>query len=137
MNRRQVTTGLGAIAAAPALPVKALASLPATGAAIPNPARFRAIYLSHLHGTCSPKTIYKVTGIDASITKGYLSRLLSEGVLSPPNMAAKVMSAQAKPAQKPSGLRKRLDKFLKETDEPEEVVEIDAPIDETDEEQPS
>jgi hypothetical protein len=133
MNRRQFTTGLGAIAAAPALPVKALASLPAASAAIPNPARFWAIYMSHLHGTCSPQTLAKVTGIDASITKGYLSRLLSEGVLTPPNMAVKVMSAKAKPAHKPSGLRERLDKYLKETVEPEEVVEEDHTNDETDE----
>jgi hypothetical protein len=114
--------------------VKALASLPAASAAIPNPARFWAIYMSHLHGTCSPQTLAKVTGIDASLTKGYLSRLLSEGVLSPPNMAAKVMSAQAKPTQKPSGLRKRLDKFLSEADEPQEVIDEEI-VDETDEDQ--
>jgi hypothetical protein len=138
MNRRQFTTGLAAIAAAPAMPAKALASLPAASAAIPHPARFWAIYMSHLHGTCSPQALSKMTGIDPGVAQGYLSRLVSDGVLTPTNIVSKALSAQTKPIRQQSKLRERLNKFLEDkpvandapTVEPE--LEDAAPDEETD-----
>ena len=123
MNRRQFTTGLAALASAPALPAKALASLPAAGAAIPHPARFWAIYMSHLHGTCTPQALSKMTGINPSVAQGYLSRLVSEGVLTPTNVVTKALSAQARPEQKPSRLRERLNRFLEEKPAIEDIPE--------------
>jgi hypothetical protein len=143
MNRRQFTTTLTALAAAPAMPLKALTAAPAA-TAIPNSARFWAIYMSHLHGTCSAKTLSTMTGLDASVTQGYLSRMVSEGIIKPTRMASTIAEVQANRASKPSGLRDRLQKFANEKSEsvkeavksevlePQEVEqEIDTPEDQS------
>ncbi len=110
MNRRQFTARLAALAAAPALPVKVLAS---AGTTIPNPARFWAIYMSHLHGTCPPVSLAKVTGVSPSIARGYLSRLVAEGVLTPSNVLGRtVMAKSAQPMGKSKAAHGRLQKFL-------------------------
>ncbi|KAB7610382.1 hypothetical protein F9L33_13860 [Amylibacter sp. SFDW26] len=108
MNRRQFTAGLGALAAAPTLPVKALASAPAAGA-IPNTARFWAIYMSHLHGVCTPEALAKISGVTVHTAKGYLSTLISDGVITTTRMAAAVHNTP-----KPSGFKRRLEKLKKD-----------------------
>ena len=105
MNRRQFTAGLGALAAAPGLPVKALATAPAAGT-IPNTARFWAIYMSHLHGVCTPEALAKISGVTVHTAKGYLSTLISDGVIKTTRFAAAVPTTP-----KSSGLKKRLEKF--------------------------
>lgn len=116
MNRRQFTTGLTAIAAAPALPLKALATAPAA-TAIPNSARFWAIYMSQLNGTCSAKTLSTMTGLDMTAAQGYLSRMVNEGIITPTRMVSKIAEVQANRAQRPSSLRDRLQKMSKEKTE--------------------
>jgi len=112
MNRRQFTAGLGALAAAPALPAKALAHASTTGA-IPNTARFWAIYMSHLHGTCTPEALAKISGVSVRAAKGYLSAMISDGVITTTRMAAVVPKA----VQKPTGLKARLKKWGKVEDD--------------------
>ena len=112
MNRRQFTTGLTALAAAPALPIKAMASIPAASAAIPHPARFWAIYMSHLHGKCSPQVLSKISKIDVDVAQGYLNTLISDGVLTPTRMITKATSIQRTAQKEPTRLRERLNKFL-------------------------
>jgi hypothetical protein len=122
MNRRQFTASLAALAAAPALPAKALASV---SAAIPNPARFWAIYMSHLHGTCPPAVLAKVTGVSPSIARGYLSRLVAEGVLTPTKVVARAVTAKvAQPMGKSKAASARLKKFLHK-----EILDKDAKTD--------
>ena len=111
MKRRHFIQNMAALAAAPALPIKALAS---AGAAIPKPARFWAIYMSHLHGTCTPASLAKATGINPSVAQGYLSRLIADGVLTPTNIVSKAISAKAvQSPDQPTDISKRMKKFLK------------------------
>ena len=110
MNRRQFTTSLDALAAVPVLPLKALAS---AGTAIPNPARFWAIYMSHLHGTRSAATLTKAAGINSGIARGYLSRLVAEGVLTPTKVLGRTVATKAvQPAKQTTNAGGRLKKFL-------------------------
>ena len=106
MNRRQFTAGLGALAASPALPVKALTSAPAASA-IPNTARFWALYMSHLHGVCTPEALAKISGITVNAASGYLKAMIGDGVITTTRMTATV----PKTTSKPTGLQKRLEKF--------------------------
>jgi hypothetical protein len=115
MNRRQFTTALAALAATPALPAKAITGLPAAaGAAISKPARFWAIYMSHLHGTCTPQVLAKAAKISPAVARSHLSSMVSQGILTPTNIAAKTVATQANPIQNTSNIRTRLDRFLKE-----------------------
>ncbi len=117
MNRRQFTAGLGALAAAPALPVNALTSAPAAGA-IPNTARFWAIYMSHLHGICTPEALAKISGVTLNAAKGYLNAMISDGVITTTRMATVAPNA----ANKSTGLKKRLEKF--KTDRPAQQAPV-------------
>ncbi len=128
MNRRQFTAGLGALAAAPALPVKALASAPAAGA-IPKTARFWAIYMSHLHGVCTPEALAKTSGVTVHTAKGYLSTLISDGVIKTTRIAAAVPSTP-----KSTGLKKRLEKF--KTDRPAQQPTVSEKITEPEDDSP-
>lgn len=127
MNRRQFTTALGAAAAAPALPLKAMTAAPVASTAVPNGARFWAIYMSHLHGTCSPQTLATMTGLDVSVAQTHLTKLISDGVLKPTNLFGRMAASNTKQPQGPSKWRKRVEKFMEEKQPPEseEQVEVE------------
>ncbi len=129
MNRRQFTASLGALAAAPALPVKTLAGVPAAGV-IPNTARFWAIYMSHLHGVCTPEALAKISGVTLNTAKGYLNAMISDGVIT----TTRITAAVPKAAHKPSGLKKRLEKF--KTDRPVQQTSVSEKILETEDDSP-
>ena len=136
MNRRQFTARLGAVATLPAIPVKAIASVPVASGAIPPAARFWAIYMSHLHGTCSADALRTMTGVDTVTAQGYLSRMLSDGVLKPTRFGASLVHAHTKPASNQKSLKQRLEKFnASKSDEQPELIE-QAPVDDTPEETP-
>jgi len=132
MNRRQFTSALGAAAAAPALPLKALTAAPAVATAVPNTARFWAIYMSHLHGSVSAKTLSVMTGLDVSVAQSHLTKLLSDGVIKPNHLLTRLAESNANSSQEPSKWRERLKKF---TEEKQESVEEPEAI-ETDDEAP-
>ena len=114
MNRRQFTTSLSALFAAPALPLKALTAAPASGTTVPNAARFWAIYMSQMHGTCSAHTLSTMTGIDASTAQGYLSRMIGDGVIKPTNIVSKAINMQNKASKSPSQWKERMKKIADE-----------------------
>jgi|GEM_PF-1781497 len=112
MNRRAFTAGLTSVLALPALPIKAVASLlPPAATAIPNPARFWAIYLSHLHGSCTPAALAKATEIKTSMARGYLGHMLADGTLTPVNLVQHAMARHsAQSPTRPSRLKQFIDK---------------------------
>ena len=114
MNRRQFTTSLSTLFAAPALPLKALTAAPASGTAVPNAARFWAIYMSQMHGTCTAHTLSTMTGIDASTAQGYLSRMIGDGVIKPTNIVSKAIDMQNKASKSPSQWKERMKKIADE-----------------------
>lgn len=123
MNRRQFTSALGAVAAAPALPLKAMTAAPATAGAVPSAARFWAIYMTHLHGTVSAKTLSIMTGLDASVAQSHITSLISDGVIKPNNLLMRLAESNANSSEEPSKWRERLKKFAEEKQE--ETVEQD------------
>jgi hypothetical protein len=114
MNRRQFTTSLSALFAAPALPLKALSAAPVAATAVPNAARFWAIYMSQLHGTCTARTLSTMTGVDAATAQGYLSRMIGDGVITPTDIVRKAINAQTNSAKRPSQWKERVQKFVDE-----------------------
>ena len=114
MNRRHFTTALSALFAAPALPLKALSAAPVAASTVPNAARFWAIYMSQLHGSCSASTLSTMTGIDATAAQGYLSRMITDGVIKPTNIISKAINAQANKSNRPSQWTERMQKFTQE-----------------------
>lgn len=120
MNRRQFTTGLTAVAAAPALPLKAALPAAAPSVAVPNAARFWAIYMSHLHGTVSAKSIATMTGIGQAEAQRHLTTLLADGVIRPHNVfaqASKVIRTSDK--AQPRSWREKLENYLFDDDSQE------------------
>lgn len=123
MNRRQFTTGLAAVASAPALPLRAALPAASTAAAVPNAARFWAIYMSHLHGSVSAKSISVMTGISQSEAQVHLTKLLADGVITPHNVFAQAAKATVQPkpsakTEKPARWRERLNEYLTREEEP-------------------
>jgi len=104
MNRRRFLQSLAAVVSLPAAPLSlkpAMAALPAGGsatgaaaaaAAVPARAQFWAIYMSGLHGECTPAALQQVAGIPAAEAKGYLARLVADGVIRPNPLLSKTVS---------------------------------------------
>lgn len=111
MNRRDFTTRLAALFALPAVPALPAAAAPvANVAAVPNAARFWAIYMSHLHGQCSPATLAKMTKIDVTQAQGYLTKLMNDGVIKPNPFLKNTLSHQIK--NKADSVYKKIDDTL-------------------------
>jgi hypothetical protein len=53
-----------------------------------------------------------MTGIDASIAQGYLSRMIGDGIITPTNIISKAVNARAVDAKQPSQLNERIQKFI-------------------------
>jgi hypothetical protein len=135
MNRRQFTTSLSALFAAPALPLKALTAAPVAATAVPNAARFWAIYMSQLHGTCTARTLSTMTGLDTATAQGYLSRMIGDGVITPTDIVSKALNARSTNSKQPSQWKERAQKFLEEKKQTTPTVEkITTDVDEPDKE---
>lgn len=85
MNRRKFIQSCTAIFALPVLPSLPALSSPAvaSASAVPAQARFWAIYFSGMHGECAPQTLQKALNIPAAEARGYLTQLISDGVIKP------------------------------------------------------
>lgn len=80
------------------LPAGASLSLPAataalpTAAAVPTKARFWAIYMSSLHGECTPQALQNLLNIPGADAKRYVGQLVADGVLKPNPLLNKSVS---------------------------------------------
>lgn len=92
MNRRDFTRTLMAAIAAPAMPLPAMAK-PAT-VAVPNAARFWAIYMTRLHGDVTPGMLTQMTGLDPSQTSAIRAKLVADNVISPTGFIRKGIASQ-------------------------------------------
>lgn len=89
MNRRQFTTRLAALFAAPALPVSALATASAAPVAAPvvitTGATSWASYLMAMHDTCTPTMLKSVLNINADSANAIHSQMVKKGVITDGN----------------------------------------------------
>jgi len=87
MKRRTFIQSLAAVLSLPAggaIPLRsATAALPTAAAAVPTKARFWAIYMSSLHGECTPQTLHNLLHIPKVDAKRYVSQLIADGVIKP------------------------------------------------------
>jgi len=84
MNRRRFLQSLVSVfslPAATALPFSPATAAMPTAAAVPTQARFWAIYMSGIHGECTPKALQNMLNIPELDAKQYISRLLADGVI--------------------------------------------------------
>ncbi len=99
MNRRSFIQSLVAVFSLPANPTVSLRSattaLPSV-AAVPAHARSWAVYMSTLHGECTPRALQSMLNIPEIDAKRYLSRLIADGVLKPNPLLQKSVSGIVK-----------------------------------------
>jgi len=142
MNRRKFIQSLAAAFTLPAVS-PALASLPAaplattsgatSATAMATKARFWAIYMHGLQGNCTPATLSTVLGIPETQARGYVSRLVAEGVIKPNPLIKKTVSKLVKSDDEGliSKARQRLemksDEEVQEADEGD-YIEVDGEI---------
>ncbi|WP_337659779.1 hypothetical protein [Anderseniella sp. Alg231-50] len=95
MNRRRFIQSLVAVFSLPASPALSLQSvttaLPAA-AAVPAQARSWAVYMSTLHGECTPRALQSLLNIPEIDAKRYVSHLIADGVLKPNPLLQKSVS---------------------------------------------
>lgn len=84
MNRRDFLVQSGATITAATLPAGAV--FPKAATPVPANMRFWAVYMSQLHGTCSPKMLATMTKVSEGAAQSELSKLVSQGVLQPAQM---------------------------------------------------
>lgn len=100
MKRRTFIQSLAAVLSLPAggaLPLRsATAALPTAAAAVPNKARFWAIYMSSLHGECTPQTLHNLLHIPKVDAKRYVSQLIAYGVIKPSPLLQKTATELVK-----------------------------------------
>jgi hypothetical protein len=86
MNRRSFIQSLAAVFALPAMPLTSLrpvaAGIPAA-ADVPARVKSWAVYMSDLHGECTPLTLQRLLHIPEADAKSYVGRLIADGVLRP------------------------------------------------------
>ncbi len=84
MNRRSFIQSLAAVFSLPALPLTSLrpvaAGIPAA-ADVPARVKSWAVYMSNLHGDCTPLTLHRLLHIPEADAAQYVSRLVADGVL--------------------------------------------------------
>lgn len=86
MNRRSFIQSLAAVFCLPAMPLTSLSHAAAgIPAAVDVPARVKswAVYMSNLHGECTPLTLQRLLHIPEADAKSYVGRLIADGVLKP------------------------------------------------------
>jgi len=91
MNRRQFTTRLAALFAAPAMPAGALATAATAPVAAPvivsTSAASWASYLMAMHNTCTPTMLKSVLGINADAAAAVHAQMVTQGVIKGGNHA--------------------------------------------------
>lgn len=124
MDRRTFTQSLAALFAMPAIPVTAAAAPVAAVATVPSQARFWAIYMSALHGTCTPRALQVMLNISASEAQGYLTQLIAQGVITPSNLSTglKAHAAVAKREALTKPIKEKIDRVV------DQVVKDDNPL---------
>lgn len=99
MNRRSFIQSLVAVFSLPASPTVSLRAAPTAlpaAAAVPAQARSWAVYMSTLHGECTPRALQSMLNIPEIDAKRYLSRLIADGVLKPNPLLQRSVSGFAK-----------------------------------------
>lgn len=119
------------------LPATPALSLPAAGAgaaapamaAVPANARFWAIYISALHGECTPRALQNMLKIPAGDAQHYLTQLVADGVIKPNPLLRHAASELIKPKDNNvlDRLKERMD--MKAQAESEAVAEAEMPED--------
>lgn len=109
MNRRQFTTRLAALFAAPALPAGALATAATAPTAAPiivsASAASWASYLMAMHNTCTPTMLKSVLGLNAESAAAVHAQMVTQGVIKDGNHVVR-------------DIKQRLESHLKDTDMP-------------------
>ena len=115
MNRRRFIQSLAAVFTVPTGSVFALkpaAAAASSAVAVPKQARFWAIYITGLHGECTPQTLQNMLHIPEVDAKRYIGQLLADGVIKPTPVLQRAVTELAKPRE--DGLldkvKKRLEK---------------------------
>jgi hypothetical protein len=136
MNRRTFIQSLVAVFSMPAAPTlsirAATAAVPnvATVAAVPAHARSWAIYISTLHGECTPQTLQNLLHIPASDAKNYVTQLIADGAIKSNPLLHKSVTELAKTKDRSlwDSVKDRLEmKAHAESEELETCKTIDAP----------
>ena len=129
MNRRRFIQSLVAVFSLPANPALSLQSvttaLPAA-VAVPAHARSWAVYMSTLHGECTPRALQNLLNIPEIDAKRYVSRLIADGVLKPNPLLQKSVSEIVKTIENSplDKVKRRLD--MKARAEPEQLENCEA-----------
>ena len=94
MNRRQFTTRLAALFAAPALPAPALASAISAPAAAPvvaisTGATSWAAYLQAMHDTCTPAMLKSALNLSPDMAQTLHGRMVTDGIIQGENRVVK------------------------------------------------
>lgn len=114
MKRRRFIQSLVAVFSLPGSATLSLrsasAALPAASA-VPTKARFWAVYMSGLHGECTPQTLQNLLHIPEVDARRYVSQLIADGVIKPNPLLQKSVSKLLRPTEDSplETLKKRLD----------------------------
>ncbi|MEO0329069.1 MAG: hypothetical protein AAF217_10800 [Pseudomonadota bacterium] len=132
MNRRRFLQSLVAVFSLPAganLTMQPVFAAAPAAVAVPTKARFWAIYISALHGECSPKTLQNMLHIPELDAKQYITQLISEGAIKQHPLLQKSVTELVKPKQESvvDKVKKRLE--MKSQAEPANL-EISKAVDE-------
>ena len=126
MNRRRFIQSLAAVFTLPATPKLALGSAGAVSgaaAAVPTQARFWAIYMSALHGECTPQTLQNLLHIPEVDSKRYIGQLIADGVIKPNPLLQNTVTELVKP--KDDGLVEKVKKRFEREKAKAEPIELD------------
>lgn len=100
MNRRRFIQSLVsvlALPAAPALSFRSAAAVAPVAAAVPAHARSWAVYMSVLHGECTPQALKSLLNIPEADATRYVAQLIAEGALKPNPLLQKSVTEFLKP----------------------------------------
>lgn len=100
MNRRRFIQSLAAMFTLPAVPSLSLgtaAAVPSVAVAVPAQARFWSIYMTALHGECTPQTLQNLLHIPELDAKKYVGQLIADGVIKPNPLLQNSVSELVKP----------------------------------------
>lgn len=126
MNRRRFIQSLAAVFTLPAAPKLALGSAgtaTTTAAAVPTQARFWAIYMSALHGECTPQTLQNLLHIPEVDSKRYIGQLIADSVIKPNPLLQNTVTELVKP--KDDSLVEKVKKRFERKKAKAEPVELD------------
>ena len=128
MNRRSFIQSLAAAFSLPANPLlllrPATAAIPAV-VEVPVRVKSWAVYMSNLHGDCTPLTLHRLLHIPEADATRYVNRLIADGVLKPNGLVQESLRNLVK---------SREGRLM---DELESQLEMQTPDDEADQNAPS